>query len=72
MYGDKGKSDQIQLKNESNKFERAQSDLFTIETVDIGRPFKLRIGHNDKKLGSGWHLDTVRTDDGVPYDKYKL
>jgi hypothetical protein len=36
-----------------------QKDNFKIEAPDIGQIQKIRIGHNSKKLGSGWYLEKV-------------
>ena len=50
-------SEKIILDNSSNNFERNQCDQFTIETYDYANLTKLRIGHNNKSLGSAWHLN---------------
>lgn len=59
VYGNKGKSDEVWLDNESNNFETAQTDNFKIEITDIGRPYKIRIGHDNSNPASAWHLDKV-------------
>eukprot|EP00047_Mylnosiga_fluctuans_P014195 m.36272 g.36272 ORF g.36272 m.36272 type:complete len:2392 (+) comp5381_c0_seq2:48-7223(+) len=59
VYGDKGKTDEIYLDNKTNNFERGQLDVFKIEIPDIGTPYKLRVGHDNKGLGAAWHLDNI-------------
>lgn len=58
-YGNQDKSDAIILDNESDNFERGQCDQFKVETCDIGKPFKIRIGHNNSHLHAAWHLEKV-------------
>ena len=59
IYGDKGKTDQISLRNKSDNFEAGKCDKFKIETKEIGQPFKLRVQHDNKGVASGWHLDRI-------------
>jgi hypothetical protein len=59
VYGDLGKSDDIKLKDNSNNFEIGKCDKFSIETREIGQPFKLRVWHDNKGRASGWHLDRI-------------
>ncbi|XP_071988971.1 lipoxygenase homology domain-containing protein 1 isoform X1 [Engystomops pustulosus] len=41
-------------------FERNSVDQFIVELEDIGDVIeKIRIGHNDKGINAGWHLDRV-------------
>ena len=59
LYGDKGKTDEIPLKNKFDNFEAGKCDKFKFKTNDIGLPFKLRIQHDNKGMASGWHLDHI-------------
>lgn len=59
LYGNKGKSDDIWLDNESDNFEANKTDNFKIEAADVGKPFKIRIGHDNSKPAAAWHLDKV-------------
>lgn len=59
-YGEKGKSDDIPLKNKTDNFEAGMMDAFKFEMTDIGKPYKIRVWHDDKGLASGWHLNKVR------------
>ena len=42
-----------------SSFERGSVDHFNFELKDIGAPYKIRVGHDDKGFGSDWHLDKV-------------
>lgn len=58
VYGEKGKSDDIVLSNEGN-FDRGSVDSFKIGIDDVGLLKKIRVGHDNKGIGPGWHLDKV-------------
>ena len=63
VYGKKDgeyiKSDEIWLDNKSDNFEQDQVDQFKREMVDVGKPYKIRIGHDNSGAFAGWHLDKV-------------
>ncbi|XP_058024091.1 lipoxygenase homology domain-containing protein 1 [Ahaetulla prasina] len=59
VYGDKGKSDEMKLDNNSDNFEAGQTDKFMIELPDLGTLFKVRIWHEKRSPFSGWHLNKV-------------
>lgn len=61
IYGDKGKSDDIPLQNKGNTFERGQTDTFRFNTNDVGKPYKIRVWHDNSGTFAGWHLDKVST-----------
>uniref|UniRef100_A0A3P8XB79 PLAT domain-containing protein n=1 Tax=Esox lucius TaxID=8010 RepID=A0A3P8XB79_ESOLU len=67
IYGDLGDTGERKLsKSEStrNKFERGAVDKFSIEAVDLGQVFKIRIRHdNSDFLGPDWYLDQVEVVD---------
>ncbi|XP_078580092.1 lipoxygenase homology domain-containing protein 1-like isoform X2 [Branchiostoma floridae x Branchiostoma japonicum] len=70
LYGDKGKSDDISIGNKTDNFEAGQEDNFKVEIEDVGKPYKMRIGHDDSGSFAGWHLDKVemeRVDTGEVY-----
>lgn len=58
-YGEKGKTDEVWLKNESNNFESGQTDEFKVDLVDIGKPYKIRVGHDNSSPAAAWHLDRI-------------
>ena len=37
----------------------SQVDKFTIEAVDLGQVFKIRIRHDNSATGGDWYLDQV-------------
>ncbi len=49
-------------KTNTNKFERGQKDVFTIECVDLGDLTRARVWHDDKHLGSDWFLDKIEVE----------
>lgn len=59
IYGDKGKSDEMKLDNNSDNFETGQTDKFMIELPDLGTFYKLRIWHEKRNPFAGWHLNKV-------------
>ncbi len=59
LYGHEGTSDDIILRSKSNAFEAGCCDKFTVDIADVGKPFKLRVSHDNKKLFASWHLDRV-------------
>uniref|UniRef100_A0A8C4ECX3 Lipoxygenase homology PLAT domains 1a n=1 Tax=Dicentrarchus labrax TaxID=13489 RepID=A0A8C4ECX3_DICLA len=72
IYGEKGKSDEIKLENNSDSFEQAQLDKFVIEMPDIGRLLKLRIWHEKRHPFSGWHLARVTLLKTLTMEKYSF
>ncbi|CAF1439021.1 unnamed protein product [Adineta steineri] len=62
IFGESSHTDQIPLtisKTYKNPFKKGQTDLFEIETIDIGQPTKIKIGHANLGLLSDWLLDRV-------------
>ena len=59
LYGKKGKSDEIMLRNKSDNFEKGELDSFKVNILEIGQPYKLRVYHDNTGRGPGWHLEKV-------------
>ncbi|XP_062867638.1 lipoxygenase homology domain-containing protein 1-like [Trichomycterus rosablanca] len=62
IYGDMGDSGERKLshsENNRNKFERGAVDTFSLEAVDLGEVFKIRIRHDNSMLCPDWYLDQV-------------
>ncbi|XP_056875603.1 lipoxygenase homology domain-containing protein 1 [Takifugu flavidus] len=72
IYGEKGKSDEIKLENNSDSFEQAQLDKFMIEMPDVGKLLKLRIWHEKRHPFSGWHLAKVTLLKTLTMEKYSF
>ncbi|EDQ93112.1 uncharacterized protein MONBRDRAFT_31037 [Monosiga brevicollis MX1] len=68
VYGKKGKTDVVPLKNKSDTFERGQTDELRVQLINVGSLRKLRVWHDNKGMASGWHLDRiVLSRDGEEY-----
>uniref|UniRef100_A0A3Q2PVY7 Lipoxygenase homology PLAT domains 1 n=1 Tax=Fundulus heteroclitus TaxID=8078 RepID=A0A3Q2PVY7_FUNHE len=66
IYGDLGDTGERKLaksENNKNKFDRGEVDRFTIEAVDLGQVFKIRIRHDNTMVGADWYLDQVEVQD---------
>ncbi|XP_010185879.1 PREDICTED: lipoxygenase homology domain-containing protein 1-like, partial [Mesitornis unicolor] len=62
IYGDLGDMGERKLsKSETNfnKFERGQEDTFTIQAVDLGILYKIKIRHDNSMFSPDWFLDKV-------------
>uniref|UniRef100_A0A8C3XGD8 Lipoxygenase homology domains 1 n=1 Tax=Cyanoderma ruficeps TaxID=181631 RepID=A0A8C3XGD8_9PASS len=59
IYGETGKTELIILENRSNNFERGATDIFKREAADVGKIYKIRIGHDGTGIGDGWFLESV-------------
>ncbi|NXG24942.1 LOXH1 protein, partial [Grallaria varia] len=62
IYGDLGDMGERKLsKSETNfnKFERGQEDTFTIEAVDLGILYKIKIRHDNSMFSPDWFLEKV-------------
>ncbi|XP_033890281.3 lipoxygenase homology domain-containing protein 1-like [Acipenser ruthenus] len=70
VYGEKGKSDEMRLDNNSDNFETGQTDKFMIELPDLGDLFKLRIWHEKRNPFAGWHLNKVTLLKTLSKEKY--
>uniref|UniRef100_A0AAV2IX71 PLAT domain-containing protein n=1 Tax=Knipowitschia caucasica TaxID=637954 RepID=A0AAV2IX71_KNICA len=66
IYGDQGDTGERKLRKSetnSNKFERGSVDKFTIEAVDLGQVFKIKIRHDNSMISPDWYLDQVEVVD---------
>uniref|UniRef100_A0A3Q3R3S5 PLAT domain-containing protein n=1 Tax=Monopterus albus TaxID=43700 RepID=A0A3Q3R3S5_MONAL len=71
VYGEKGKSDEIQLDNKTDNFEQGQVDRFMqIELPDLGKLTKLRIWHEKRHPFTGWHLSKATLLKTLTKEKY--
>ncbi|XP_060788698.1 lipoxygenase homology domain-containing protein 1 [Neoarius graeffei] len=62
IYGELGDTGEHKLsKSETNrnKFKRGAVDKFSIEAVDLGQVFKIKIRHDNSMIGADWFLDQV-------------
>ncbi|XP_048241483.1 lipoxygenase homology domain-containing protein 1-like isoform X2 [Haliotis rufescens] len=70
MYGEKGKTDDHLLENKGDTFEQGKMDRFKLDLTDIGKPYKLRVWHDNKGAFSGWHLNKVEMENMTTKDRY--
>ncbi|CAH7088263.1 Loxhd1 [Phodopus roborovskii] len=49
-------------KTNTDKFERDSIEIFTVETLDLGDLWKVRIGHDNTGKAPGWFVDWVEVD----------
>ncbi|XP_033100844.1 oxygen-regulated protein 1-like [Anneissia japonica] len=63
VYGDKGKTDDIELGSGENKFEAGSIDEFNIQVGNIGDIYKIRISQDDSTEFAGWLCDEVHMED---------
>ncbi|CAF4587849.1 unnamed protein product [Rotaria sp. Silwood1] len=59
---DTGKIPLVTSKTHKDPFEQGNTDVFEIETMDIGEPTKIKIGHDDSGFRSDWLLERVEID----------
>ncbi len=58
-YGKNGDSGPQKLEGKRDAFERNKTDVWEFEWPDLGELTKIRIGHDNSKIGSSWFLDKV-------------
>ena len=62
LYGDKGQSGKMRLKQSTNNkdaFEKGKKDIFKIFTANIGEITKINISHDGSGPGAGWFVESV-------------
>lgn len=59
VYGDQGRSDEVSLTSNTDLMERGEVNELQLTLDKVGKIYKIRIEHDNKGLGSAWHLDTI-------------
>ncbi|XP_069127319.1 uncharacterized protein [Argopecten irradians] len=62
LFGERGNTGRRRLlaaRNNANKFEQGETDLFEVEAVDLEKLTKVVVGHDGENPGAGWFLDKV-------------
>jgi PLAT/LH2 domain len=54
-----GSSPRVKLPSQRNDFDRGRRDAFQVECQWVGELSALTVGHNNKGVAPGWHLDQV-------------
>ncbi|XP_005372932.1 PREDICTED: lipoxygenase homology domain-containing protein 1 isoform X2 [Chinchilla lanigera] len=62
MQDDTGITLMKSSKVNSDKFERDSIEIFTVETLELGDLWKVRIGHDNSGKAPGWFVDWVEVD----------
>ncbi|KAM9102483.1 lipoxygenase homology domain-containing protein 1 [Sarcophilus harrisii] len=72
LYGQKGRTDQIRLNPGPQGFKPGKLDKFRLDIPDLGRFYKIRVWHDSKIPGSGWHLVKMTLMNTLTKDKYNF
>lgn len=72
LYGDKGKSEEIPLRNKTDNFERGNVDKLKVEIKEVGTPYKLRIWHDNSKMYADWHLEKIFLENTITNERYSF
>ncbi|KAL2778057.1 lipoxygenase homology domain-containing protein 1 isoform 6 [Daubentonia madagascariensis] len=72
IYGQKGRTDEILLNPNNKWFKPGITEKFRIELPDIGRFYKIRVWHDKRSPGSGWHLERMTLMNTLNKDKYNF
>ena len=51
-------------------FEKGKVDKFDPDLPDIGKPTRIKIGHDNKGMFSGWHLEKVILQNNITQEKF--
>ena len=70
IYGDEGKTDEIPVKSDSDLFEKGKCDQVKIEAESVGRPFKMRVFHDNSGNAPGWHLNKIEAHNAETKETY--
>ena len=72
LIGESGVTENIVLESGANDFERGEINEFKVQTKDIGKLAKIRIGHDGKGFGAGWHMDNAEIEDEDTREVWKF
>nr|XP_020137923.1 lipoxygenase homology domain-containing protein 1 isoform X2 [Microcebus murinus] len=72
FYGQRGRTDEILLNPNNKWFKPGIIEKFRIELPDIGRFYKIRVWHDKRSPGSGWHLERMTLMNTLNKDKYNF
>uniref|UniRef100_A0A8D1Y6T0 PLAT domain-containing protein n=1 Tax=Sus scrofa TaxID=9823 RepID=A0A8D1Y6T0_PIG len=72
IYGQKGRTDEILLNPNNKWFKPGIIEKFRIELPDLGRFYKIRVWHDKRSPGSGWHLEKMTLMNTLTKDKYNF
>uniref|UniRef100_A0A5F8GTD3 Lipoxygenase homology PLAT domains 1 n=1 Tax=Monodelphis domestica TaxID=13616 RepID=A0A5F8GTD3_MONDO len=72
LYGQKGRTDQIHINPGPQGFKPGRIDKFRLDLPDLGRFYKIRVWHNNRTPGSGWHLVKMTLMNNLTKAKYNF
>ncbi|XP_042637316.1 lipoxygenase homology domain-containing protein 1 [Orycteropus afer afer] len=72
LYGKRGRTDEILLNPNNKWFKPGKIEKFTIEIPDLGMFYKIRVWHDKRSPGSGWHLERMTLMNTLTKDKYNF
>ncbi|XP_078368600.1 lipoxygenase homology domain-containing protein 1-like isoform X2 [Oculina patagonica] len=74
LFGDKGQTEKIMLRQESGKtlkrFDRGRTDRFTVQTMDVGKVERIRLSHDNTGPNPEWYLESLRIEIQSRDEKY--
>jgi hypothetical protein len=59
IHGTQGATQKIEIEKNKELFESGRCDRFDRKLPNIGKPVKVKIGHDNTGFFPGWHLDKV-------------
>ncbi|KAM9225590.1 lipoxygenase homology domain-containing protein 1 isoform 3-T3 [Dugong dugon] len=72
IYGKKGRTDEILLNPNNKWFKPGKTEKFRVEIPDLGIFYKIRVWHDKRSPGSGWHLERMTLMNTLTKDKYNF
>ena len=60
------------LDDSKDNFERGRTDVFKIESFDIGEVQRIHIGHDNAGVGAAWYLKDVRVEEEATKKSWKF
>lgn len=74
LFGDKGQTEKIMLRQESGKtlkrFDRGRTDRFTVQTMDVGKVERIRLSHDNSGPNPEWYLESLKIEIPSRDEKY--
>ncbi|XP_006891751.1 PREDICTED: lipoxygenase homology domain-containing protein 1 isoform X2 [Elephantulus edwardii] len=72
IYGKKGRTDEMLLNPNNKWFKPGKIEKFTLEIPDLGMFYKIRVWHDRRSPGSGWHLEKMTLMNTLTKAKYNF
>lgn len=75
LFGERGKSRPFPLKKSKLHklpFRKSNTDVFEIETLDVGDVKAIQIGHSEPEIEYSWYMDYLRVEDHLNNISYNF